>query len=96
MRAAFVNSLDSSSGEDESNSFFKFWHVNAFFLEIWILPNRPGRVKLGGTGAVGISASHPRTFLIYRANSRHVRSNLHDIMPECNPVRSLGHGFNRI
>lgn len=58
MRAVFVDGLDGTSGESESDSFLQFWNINALFLEIWVLSNHPPRVKLGSAGAVRISASH--------------------------------------
>ena len=61
MSTTFVDGLDSASGESESDSFFKFWDINALFLEIGVLPNHPCRVELGGTGPVGVSASNFRT-----------------------------------
>ena len=50
--AVFIDSLNSSSGERESDSFLKFRDVNALFLEIGVLPNKPGRIKLGSASAV--------------------------------------------
>jgi len=73
MSAALVNGFDGSRRENKSNSFLEFRHVNAFFLKVRVLANRPGRVKLGSTSTIRISASHLGTFLIYGANSRHLR-----------------------
>lgn len=52
MCATFVNSLESSGRENESDSFFEFRHINTFFLEIGIFANEPGRIKLGCASAV--------------------------------------------
>lgn len=73
MGAALVNSFDSSGREDESNSFFKLRYINALFLEIRVLANKPGRIKLGGASAVRVATSYLRTLFIYGANSRHLR-----------------------
>jgi len=81
--ATLVDSFDSSSGEDESDSLLKFRHIDALFLEIGVLADRPSGVKLGSAGAVGISSAHLRTLFIYGANSRHNLANLHDIMRKC-------------
>ena len=88
MSAAFVDGLDSAGGEDESNSFLKLWDVDALFLEIWVLSNRPCRVKLGSAGSVGVTSTHLGTLLIYWANSRHNQANLHDIIPKCKLISS--------
>jgi len=65
MRAALVDSFDSSGRKDESNSFLEFRHVNTLFLKVRVLANRPSRVKLSSTSTIRISASHLGTFLIY-------------------------------
>ena len=83
MGATFVDGLDGAGGENKSDGFLEFRHVNALFLKIGVLANRPCRVKLGSTSPVGVASTHLGTLLVYGANSRHVRSNLHDIMPEC-------------
>ena len=83
MRAVFVDSFNSSSGEDESNSSLKFRHINAFFLEIGIFADRPSRIELGSASPVGVASSHLRTLFIYGTNSRHNPANLHDIMRKC-------------
>ena len=58
MGAAFVDSLDSASGEGESDSFLELWDVDALLLEIGVLANKPSRVELGSTSSVGVAASH--------------------------------------
>lgn len=58
MSAAFVDGLDTASGEDESDGFLQFWDVDALFLKIRILANHTGRVKLGSTSAVGVASTH--------------------------------------
>jgi len=58
MGAAFVDSLDSASGEGESDSFLELWDVDALLLEIGVFANKPSRVELGSTGSVGVSTSH--------------------------------------
>lgn len=58
MGAAFVYGFNSTSRKSKSNCLFKFRHVNALFLEIRIFANRPGGVKLGSAGSVGIASSH--------------------------------------
>ena len=73
MGAAFVDGLDGSGREDEGDCFLELRHINAFFLEIRVLANKPGRIELGGAGAVRVAASYLRTLLIYGANSRHLR-----------------------
>jgi len=67
--AAFVDGFDSASRENEGDSPFQLWHVNALFLEIGVLPNRPSGIKLGSTGSVGVTSTHLGTPFIYWANS---------------------------
>ena len=69
MGAAFVDGFDSASGEDEGDSFLELWHINALFLEIGVLPNRPSGIKLGSTSPVGVASTHLRTPFTYWANS---------------------------
>lgn len=57
MCAPLVDGLDSLGGENQSDGFLELRHINALFLEIWVLPNHPCRVELGSTGPVGVSAS---------------------------------------
>lgn len=71
MGAVFIDSLDSSSGKSEGDSFLKFWNINTLFLEIGVLANKPGRVKLGSASSIGIAASNYRTLLQYWANLSH-------------------------
>ena len=65
MSAAFVDSFDSPSRENKGDSFLELRHVNALFLEIGVLANKPGGVKLSGASAVRVTASYLRTLFIY-------------------------------
>lgn len=58
MGTSLVYSLDSTSGEYESNSFLQFWYINALLLEIRILAHRASRVELGSTSPVGVASTH--------------------------------------
>lgn len=52
MSAALVDGFNGLGGKSKGDSFLKLRHVNAFFLEIGVLANKPGRVKLGSASAV--------------------------------------------
>jgi len=52
MGAAFVDGLDGSGRESESDRFLELRHINALLLEIRVLANRPSGVELGSAGAV--------------------------------------------
>ena len=59
MSAAFGDSLPGASGEGEDESFLEFRDVDSLFLEVWVLSNKPGWVKLGGASAVAVAAANP-------------------------------------
>jgi Zn-dependent protease len=74
VSAALVDGLDSSGGEDKSDSLLEFRDIYALLLEVWVGSGLAARVKLGSTSPVGISSNHLGTLLIYRAYSCHSRA----------------------
>ena len=63
MGASLGNSLDGTGGEGERDGLFQFWHVNAFFLEIRVLPHHSGGVKLSSASPVGVTSTDSGAFL---------------------------------
>ena len=63
VSTAFIDSLPGLSGESQGQSFLEFGHIEALFLEIGVLPDHAGGVKLGSTSAVGVAASNSRALL---------------------------------
>jgi len=52
MGAAFVDGLDGSGGEGKGDGLLELRYIDALFLEIRVLANRPGWVELSSAGAV--------------------------------------------
>ena len=71
VRAAFGDGLPGFGRKGEDEGLLELRDVNAFLLQVWILPHHAGGVELGCAGSVGVAASNHRTLICYRTNSSH-------------------------
>lgn len=57
MGATFVDSLDSLSRKDKSDSFLEFRNINTFLLEVGVFADHACWVELGSTSTVRVSST---------------------------------------
>ena len=58
MGAVLVDGLDSLGGESKGDSFLELGNVDTLLLQVGVLALGTGRVELGSTGPVGVTASY--------------------------------------
>lgn len=77
MSAVLVDGFNSTGGEGKGNGFLELGDVDALLLQVGVLALGAGRVELGSTGPVGVSASYLRALLCNWAFLCHCSNTLH-------------------
>ena len=57
-----MDSAESAGRDFQNDRLLEFWDIDPFFLQIWVAANSTGRVKLGGTSPVRVTASDDRAY----------------------------------
>ena len=70
-RPALLHGLEGLGGDGQGDLFAQFGDKHGLFLEVDLAAALAGGVKLGGTHAVGISATDAGSFACYCAYSCH-------------------------